>query len=168
MPSYLTYFHITPNGLDVWILNCSTELMNLIRAIPYPLAFSKGIPQTSFLNFGYAINSETQLAVIRHYSSDNSLSVRVRDHYTRWNTVASARKAVVRWRTTDSIKHWRRLEQLDRSYYVLLSLSSLTYPPGGLKCHLCSSAYPGSCGPGYCRGHASGKGFTVLHIPCGT
>uniref|UniRef100_M4BLE7 Uncharacterized protein n=1 Tax=Hyaloperonospora arabidopsidis (strain Emoy2) TaxID=559515 RepID=M4BLE7_HYAAE len=55
---------ITPGGLDVWILNCSTKLTNLIKAIPNP-PFLEGMPRTSFLNFGHAINSETHLAVIQ-------------------------------------------------------------------------------------------------------
>uniref|UniRef100_M4BSW3 Uncharacterized protein n=1 Tax=Hyaloperonospora arabidopsidis (strain Emoy2) TaxID=559515 RepID=M4BSW3_HYAAE len=125
-------------GLNVWILNCSTELTNLIRAIPYPLAFLEGMPRTSFLNFGHAINSETQLAVIRRYASDSSLSVRVCDHCNRWNTVSSAQKAVVRWRTTDSIKHWRRLEQLDKKLLCATITQQIEIPAWGALNAICA------------------------------
>ena len=58
---------ITPRDLDVWILNCPAELTNLIRAIPYHLAFLEGMPRNYFLNLGHAINSETPLAVTRPF-----------------------------------------------------------------------------------------------------
>ena len=103
-----------------------------------PRFFLEGMPRTSFLHFGHAINSETQLAVIRWYASDSILSVRVRDHCNRCNTVASAQKAVVRWRTTDSIRHWQRLEQLDKKLLCATITQQIEIPAWGALNAICA------------------------------
>ncbi|GAB9477719.1 reverse transcriptase, partial [Globisporangium polare] len=101
--------------LGEWFPAFTPELAALISTLPSPVDYLHSVPLQHLKTFGHALNSETQLAVIRHYARNPKLSLQVRDHCKRWMTAALACKGKARWLHTDKIEHWEHLKLLNKS-----------------------------------------------------
>ena len=100
----------TASGQNEWIRHCTAELVGLVMALPFPIQYLKCMTPTTLKTFGHAINSETQLAVIRRYATHADLELN--RFCSSWDAVASQQLGVIRWKTTDSIQRWRKVHKL--------------------------------------------------------
>ena len=115
---------LIPSGQNDWITHCSPELATLVTALPFPAVFLANMTCGLLRNFGHAINSESQLAVIRQHA--NHHDVRLRELCTGWAATADGQKGKIRWRTTDSIQRWRRFNTMQPDLLCVTVVTPVT------------------------------------------
>ena len=96
---------LSQTGQATWITACLSDLEALVRVLPFPMLYLSGMTGDNLINFGHAINSEAQLPVISQHAS-----------HVNEESESSAQVGLqlgkIRWKTTDSIQHWRRVAKL--------------------------------------------------------
>ena len=60
---------IDPKSQSTWIHSCALELAALVRDMPCLVAYLASMMGETLHAFGHSINSESQLAVIRHHTT---------------------------------------------------------------------------------------------------
>ena len=101
---------VGPKRQTAWINSCALDLADMVSGLPYPVAYLASMPGETLRAFGHAINSETQLTVIRQHTSH--ADAKLRELCTGWAATADAQTGSIRWKTTDNIQRWRRLSKL--------------------------------------------------------
>jgi hypothetical protein len=100
--------------LGTWIPAHVDGLVELIRALPYPVDFLRGLPLKKILELGHSINSQAQLAVINHHAHDQKISAPIRAHCLKWaKVILACPQGTARWLISDDINRWTKLEQMD-------------------------------------------------------
>ena len=90
------------------------ELAGLVSQLPYPVAYLASIPGKNLRSFGHAINSASQLAVIRQHTTN--ADEELRELCKGWAALADAQTGPIRWRTTDNIQRWRRFKKIQPEF----------------------------------------------------
>jgi len=102
--------------LDTWVTNYADALVALLRALPFPVDVLRSFSSKKLIELGNIINSQSQLALIQHHATDDTISEQVRDFCTKWSSATLAcKQGSARWRLTDDVTRWSRLNALDDS-----------------------------------------------------
>ena len=116
---------VGPNGQVAWITTFALEWARLVSGLPYPIAYLTSMPGDTLRSFGHAINSESQLTVIRLHSTN--ADAKLRDLCTGWIATADGKTGPIRRRTTDNIQRWRRFSKLQPDLLCATVVEPLGY-----------------------------------------
>uniref|UniRef100_A0AAV1U3G9 Uncharacterized protein n=1 Tax=Peronospora matthiolae TaxID=2874970 RepID=A0AAV1U3G9_9STRA len=80
------YYAVGTKGQTAWVNSCALDLAAKVSGLPYPVAYLVSMLGEALRAFGHAINSETQLAVIRQHTSH--ADAKLRELCTGWVATA--------------------------------------------------------------------------------
>jgi hypothetical protein len=109
-----TLQHGDISKLTTWIPSHVESLAALLQSLPYPVEALRGIPYKKLLDFGHAINSQTQLALIKYHAEDEGIDEKPRLHCKKWAAaICASTRGSTRWALSDDPMRWGRLERMD-------------------------------------------------------
>jgi hypothetical protein len=109
-----TLQHGDISKLTTWIPSHVESLAALLQSLPYPVEALRGIPYKKLLDFGHAINSQTQLALIKYHAEDEGIDEKPRLHCKKWAAaICASTHGSTRWALSDDPMRWGRLERMD-------------------------------------------------------
>ena len=109
-----TTMPVGPKGQTAWVNSCALDLADMVSGLPYPVAYLASMSGETLRAFGHAINSETQLTVIRQHTSH--ADAKLRELCTGWAATADAQTGSIRWKRLTISKDGDALANYSQSY----------------------------------------------------